>query len=530
MKNIESLFKELLLKWAICIGGKDPTITFPIELVKNTEDIRLLRFISEKFPDFNSFSQVAILPDSDMMAIQGEKVFKYHLGKGNLFYFLSLLIRAKIDIWVMDDTFGEVRIAFDGEDDLATNYRKLFEAYSERTCQRRAEVKEAFGKTAKSLIVAKRASSKWKDIVERARQRRSVIPKLKLEANMQHFIQFIRLLQDEWFNMMLVMGMNEEFSKTIESTCSARFRTDFQNIFRCGATADFLWYIFFNEQTPSFSRSDKEQLWESNREYLDEMIRFTNTGFTFYYIAIAGPSNYDRYGNQTLHLYMPDHAFIIVRAGTRFYLLQGYYYAYTFASEKYGFRDVTDSLEDLIMWLSIYNNVFDFTEKTITPYFENLLKENDDRYIKYTGINFNQYERDRKNKPSFGIYKKNVESSDFHTFIDNIQDRLCNNMSIILKEKKYSYSLGKKGYTYSIKLQNAYAGETISGTPNNMIQKLVFLAGLRSDLSAYIQFKDLSTKEYRDKIESFTLDFTVDYHIIDIIRRELAKAFHCETQ
>jgi len=62
---------------------------------------------------------------------------------------------------------------------------------------------------------------------------------------MSDLLDFISVLRQQWYNLILIMGFNSDFITHEE--CSFTYNK-FYTLFMCSNTADFLWYLFFNKK------------------------------------------------------------------------------------------------------------------------------------------------------------------------------------------------------------------------------------------------------------------------------------------
>jgi len=322
----------------------------------------------------------------------------------------------------------------------------------------------------------------------------------------QQLIDFIQLLRKQWYNLILIMGFNEDFVKEEECTF---VQNDFHSLFMCSNTANFLWYLFFNKKEPHRTTSEHSEEILNNIDTNEINVWHFNLGFVF----------------DDKEEYLPEHVWLILQIRNKWYIIQSFYCAYTINSE-YGFFQIENIKEyfDMLKFINKFGRQTSFSNKE-----KQLLLKYGKLFDKYSCIDYARWgDKDHSlTKNGLSINKHSIQNID--TFIKNVKNRICSNIS----------KLSTKNITstkYNVFIYPVYHGVHLikedAINTEQFLNRISKLSGLESKYFNLINIHYITDpKCYIDEngdIFFIDLNFTIDVNIRNVICNDINISLDCD--
>lgn len=334
-------------------------------------------------------------------------------------------------------------------------------------------------------------------------------------SNEDLFVATVEKLRAEWFGIMLTVGFNRDFLRRDRSyQCVVTDRSLFDEIFRCGNTASFLWVLFTDgapiPPPPSFGSTN-------NWPIIDSVTRASQPNSLVLYFFELGGS-------------LPEHVFIVAEINGNYYLMQSFIGTYTF-SARHAFMRI-DNINFFMHMITVFQMYCDkgFTEAdmAVSEHWPRVAK----LFSVYTNIDlarFNSSTEDMRipSAPArMRLTRTTVPAHAVAARMEGIIDRICLGL-------QQTRAVPSATVNYDVFLYNLSATQddvfTTADAKNVALfkKKLVHSAGFNAYKydASIIDFRvaELEASAYG----YFEFQFTIGVAQERLIRQELSNAFGC---
>lgn len=332
---------------------------------------------------------------------------------------------------------------------------------------------------------------------------------------MTKLLHLLDTIRQQWYNLMLIMGFNQDFMS--HEQCEFNYN-QFYSMFMCSNTADFLWYLFFNEKVGISNLNSSINI--ETKQIIKDLKKINLNEINFYHCYLeAYGENYD--------IIFPQHAWIILQIGDKFYILQSYFCAYTI-NGSYGFIEIKNK-DNYFKMLDFICNLY-ININSEKEYSRDKLEFYKKKFMTYTGIDTDRWGGDSDYAPNdykFRIIKHNVENTT--NFINNVNAKICNNMAKLYVNKTITNE-------YDLTFYTSYINKilTVDDLENeeSFLKQLEKLTGFSNQDLKLITMKHLEkltyiTQRKSKELMSVRMKIEISYNIKKIICSDIQKAFKC---
>ncbi len=329
---------------------------------------------------------------------------------------------------------------------------------------------------------------------------------------MSGILDLISKLREQWFNLILIMGLNEDFISKEECLFE---QNSFYSVFMCSNTASFLWYLFFNKK---ITINNDQKTTNLNTKNILKNILKPSKNINVYYCSL------DAIGNNETILF-PEHIWLILQIENRFYILQSFYCAYTINTD-FGFFE----LEDPESYFKMLEDILYMCDHT--DYSPKLAKKYVEMFNFYTNIDINRFWGNTDYKPpgeyKFQITKQTITNEE--KFIKQVNDKICRNVNILNKDENITKE-------YDLELYSAYNNKHLNledtKDENHFLNMLSELSGFETknlNLITIEHLKKITYYTFSKKdldLSAINMKFKISYNTRDIIENDIEKSFNC---
>ena len=363
------------------------------------------------------------------------------------------------------------------------------------------------------------------------------------------FIEAMDKLQGQWFGLLLTIGFNQDFMNNEFRDCRANFTPPisdtwmFEEMFRCGNTAHFLWKML---EGPSHG-----DLLDENREVMRTRNRANK-------MLIDGVTTDARPDDINLYLIvmggmLPDHAMILVRINDSYFVMQSFVHTYTFSS-KYGFFRVND-INHFLGMLYIFQAMAD------TKFNEELVDMNDaqqklyddvrERFAVYTHVDIDRLWEETEHRRTIldvskmGIIRHTIPAESVPLIMRGVSLKACTGFLRAFQSRARplvasSSSSSSTGHTYNVTIRNWLLGEDRFTRDDfdgkqKLADKLADVAGFNGH-KYKIEMIDLEygnklqltflDKEHTE-VDKFVVSFKIRVSLHELIFKGMEEVFDC---
>lgn len=326
---------------------------------------------------------------------------------------------------------------------------------------------------------------------------------------MSDILDLISKLREQWFNLILVIGLNEDF---ISKEQCLFVQNNFYSMFMCSNTANFLWYLFFDKKVNS---DGNQQTINLNTKNILKTILETTKDINIYYCSLEAIGDGE-------NILFPEHVWIILQIKNKFYILQGFYCAYTINTD-FGFFEIGDpesyfKMLEYILYMCSNNN-----------YSPKLAQKYKEMFNFYTNIDIDRWWGDDEYKTpgtyKFQIIKETINTKDF---VKKVNNKICKNLDTLNK----NINITKE---YDLVLFTAYNNKHLNlkdtKDEKHFLNILSELSGFESENLDLITLKHLEKIKYNtfsktnQDLTSIEMKFKISYNIKNIIENDIKKIF-----
>lgn len=258
----------------------------------------------------------------------------------------------------------------------------------------------------------------------------------RILTNAELFFHTLCTLQSQWFAIILTIGFNRDLMDNEFSSCLSNFKGKddkpeglFYEMFRCGNTSYFLWFLLSSEDDSFIPRlpTDYDGAFVQNfinRGYIAEMKhkRVIPGDLDLYFVHLGGA--------------LPDHTFIVAHIDGEWHLMQSFVGSYTFSS-THGFNRIVkiDHFVDMLHDFQYFSNkVYTPEEDKLTPNDVSIWESMQHRFMIYTHVNINKLKWVRKAEADedfckMVVRKHTVKAADLKERMASIGTKICKGLA-----------------------------------------------------------------------------------------------------
>ena len=313
---------------------------------------------------------------------------------------------------------------------------------------------------------------------------------------MDIMLNLIKDIRKNYNNIFTIFCINNEQNNTHDNYS--------HKLVQCSNTVNILFDLFFKTSDPKFKNMYNDQI--------------HNIIITNYVIRGSIGKESDDYIN------LPDHEFLTLVIGNKFYILQSYYYGYTLNSIN-GFKEL-----NLDQFLKLHNIVWEFhnyynkfsvsNAPPITESEKTKLKHLKQQFEFFTGIESRLHEADVDYKETFLFERKNIiiPYKLIECYVNEVRTNICDKSKRALDKIINDAGILKINFDYTY--YNAFKNI------KNLNTRYIFnkYTGLNLNEDVYTLLQE---KYKNDRISEYELKYNLEIDIAQNICTTIASKFDC---